>query len=336
MNTTRLTRRRVATALLAITAFAPVVGTGCGRIGFSSVSGLEELDSGPSPNNGSTANQDGGSASGLVEPGVTNDGGPTGQARVEDARVPTDSGPAAANDAGPGGFDAGPGTVDAGQLDAGRPDVGQPDAGPGPTGCASYPSAIACEDFEGSPPTAPWQQTGVGSFARILAPSERGQYVGRFQTAPGSRAAFQRSVAPLRNGDDVYMRAFIRVDADSASSWNVLMQAETSAFTAKTSLDFTRNAELNAVRSGSAFVSASFPTRRWACIEAHFFLSNTAGRIDVSVDGSSVGQQTGLNTSVPSDGLTELFFGIIADAANQASLQVEYDDVVFSESPIGC
>ena len=321
---------------ITVTVAALATSSGCGRIGFSSVSGLEELDA--------TTRDGGAGQSGLTDQnGSPTDTGSGNQGGGVDASAPTDAGPLPMNDAGDidaGDVDAGSGMPDAGMPDSGRPDAGQPDAGRPDAGnpvlgCAGFPTAIACEDFEANPPSAPWQQSGVGTFTRVSSTSERGQYVGRFRTAPGSRATFRRTVAPLQTGDDVYMRAFIRVNASSAGSWNVLMQAETASFSAKTSLDFTNNAELNAVRSGSAFFSGRFPTRRWACIEAHFFLSSSAGRIDVSIDGSPIGQRTGINTAVPAEGLNTLFFGIIADSANTATLEVEYDDVVFSRSPIG-
>ena len=245
--------------------------------------------------------------------------------------------------------DSGVGSVDASRADASRGDAsptdsgvpdgggdtGMPDGGPARLGCTLQAGAIACEDFEGAPPTAPWQQLGAGTFTRVRSPSERGQYFGRFETAPGSQVVFRRTVTPLHNGDDLYMRAFIRVNANSAASWNVLMQAASEPMSAKMSLDFTGNAELNAVHSDSIYFSGQFPTQRWACIEGHFFLSSTAGRIDVSVDGGSIGERTELDTAVPPDGLATVFFGIVAEAGNTATLQVEYDDVVFSRSPVG-
>ena len=131
------------------------------------------------------------------------------------------------------------------------------------------------------------------------------------------------------------MRAFIRVNADSAASWNVLLQAASEPHNAKMSLDFTGEAELNAVHSDTVFLTSQFPTRRWACIEGHLFLSSVAGRIGLSVDGSTVGEEIGLDTAVPPEGLTTVFFGILAESGNTATLQVEYDDVVFSRNPIG-
>ena len=125
------------------------------------------------------------------------------------------------------------------------------------------------------------------------------------------------------------------VNADSAASWNVLLQASSEPYNEKMSLDFTGDAELNAVHSNDVFLTSPFPTRQWACIEGHFFLSDVAGRIGLSVDGQTVGQETELDTAVPPGGLTTVFFGILAESGNTATLQVEYDDVVFSRNPIG-
>ena len=320
---------------------AAVTFAGCGRVGYATTSGLEDFDGGTSADAGGIPSQ-----LSDQDAAVVRDGGPQGGGQ-NDGGAALDSGPAldagSPIDAAPG-LDAGmpdagrpdAGRPDAGRPDAGMPDAGMPDAGQPILGCAAVSGVLACEDFEAGNPASPWQRTGLGTFSRIRQTTERGDFIGRFRAAPGTRATFRRSITPLQTGDDIYMRAFVRVNANAAASWNVLLQAESATFSAKTSIDFTGNAELNATRSASAFVSAGFPTRRWACIEAHFFLSTSAGRIDVDVDGASVGQRTGVNTAVPSEGLANLFFGIISDSGNTATLEVEYDDVIFSENPIGC
>lgn len=297
-------------------------------------------------------------ATNLCERGMRSDGGgadgPSGadsgheDASEPDGGMPFDAGPAG-NDAGPNDsgvepMDAGPvdggaidgGPADGGPIDGGPVDSGPIDSGPidaGPRDCRTVPGVIYCTSFED--PTLPDYDATVertGTVATSSAQVHTGALALRAQiTATDGRATLRNyGFASIASGE-IWTRVWVYVPAGT-SLHNLVFLALGEGVppygtysTALHDMGVT-TLWLDSTMSSFASGSGAVPVGRWVCMESRVVVSNTAGSGEIYVDGTRVGSQSGIDTSMATP-YANFSVGINWVSASQAPATIYLDDL---------
>lgn len=274
------------------------------------------------------ARRDGGLDAGADGGAVGMDAGP------RDAGPPTDAGPVDA-----GGADAG---ADAG-TDAGARDAGTPDAGAGETGCdGPLASAVVCDGYESDP--GPWSGATErsGSLERSTTFSAVGAYSLHPETTAvnGQAAVRADGLGPFNDGD-LWVRTNIYVPASaSIFDFTFLYVGSVVMPYQGVSLGIGRDGRAGAYSTiSSTYVSdfdrLIFPRDRWVCFELHVAVSETAGAVEVYMDGALAASRTALDT-LPIGEFTYAATGIDYTDPTQGPLEIYLDEYALSRARLPC
>ena len=225
--------------------------------------------------------------------------------------------------------------------DAGvAPDAPMVDGGPVGAGCG--PAAVFCDGFEGATLVPPWGGTIVdpGTFL--------GRSTGTFYSGAGAleadvlgetRSAFVYAPIdpPLASGE-VYVRGYFRFETTTLQHFDFL-QVSASAGGIGPLVYGGEIRVFNEFDPGTELLSATpytVPLGRFLCIEMRVAFHETAGVVDVWVDGAPVLHAEGTPTFTASQPVMQARAGASWAGPGQPSATVYVDDVVVSTARIGC
>lgn len=244
------------------------------------------------------------------------------------------------------GHDAGPidaGSPDAGPIDAQVGDAGTGDAGTGDAGTPPCPAgSIFCDGYE-DPALGAWAYSVErGGTAERTTERRRSGEASLRCTADGpmTKEARYSTTAPgaMRTGE-LWVRAhyFVPTTVTLVSGMSVvsLSEREPPYQGAHVFLDADSVDLVDAIGSARVAGDRPFPRDRWVCLELHALLDETAGALEVYVDGALVAQRSGIDT-VPTRGVEIAEIGIHYASVEQLGLELYVDDVAIAPTRTGC
>jgi hypothetical protein len=231
---------------------------------------------------------------------------------------------------------------DAHALDVGT-DAANGDGGMhGDTGCTgALSTALVCDGFETDP--GPWsgRNESGGSVMTDGTLAQRGtRSLHAATTVAGGNADRELvPIGPFTTGD-LWARASIYLPSSAVvSNFTWLYIGESIAPYAGVSLGMGGDGAAGAYSQISlTYTSDStlvVPRDRWTCLELHVHLSDTAGTVEIYIDGTLGSSSTGIDTN-PATGFTQFLAGIDYTDATQAPLEIWLDEVALSRSRLAC
>lgn len=262
---------------------------------------------------------------------------------------PTPDGAPLGPDAGvDGGRDAGTaqdaGERDAGRRDAGGPDAAAPDAGyGGDTACGTTLSAaMFCDGFEDGADFASWsegasERTGIVRW--VNDPTFRGRGAMRAEMTGTSGSVFLETLlTETIDGGDLWFRTYVYVPASETVDHYDFVSIGDSSNSEAMALAFTTNATpfvwITEIREPFRS-SMSIPRDTWTCLEVHLGLSDTAGTVELYVDGTLVQSASAVDTQ-PSEPIGSLAVGIPWANPSQPGTALYFDEVALGSTRLPC
>ncbi len=255
-----------------------------------------------------------------------------------DGHVPDDAGAFDAA-APPDGAPIDTGIMDAASPDAGPMDAGAADAGPDDTACDDILSgALFCSGFE-PPGFGEWVSGEMmnGTEERETTVTYRGLAALHARTDSFSGYAdWYADLGSTITVGELYARVYVYVPSGFTASAADFLD-----------VDGTDNGMFLGVGAGDSvfayFDKVSRQARsgpsaivrdRWTCVQVHVTVG-LGGSVDLSVDGTVVAGQTGVDTTV-SGGYDTVGGGLVWTDPTQASSEVYVDEVAVGTSPLPC
>lgn len=222
----------------------------------------------------------------------------------------------------------------------------------GPDSCgvpASCPAgAMFCEGFEsasgGTPPVgwafevSNWMGNPVDPGTRataVNAPVCRGNRAVSIHTVGGAQLARARK-GNLLLPNLFYVRYYYRVPSGPSSPFqSVLFDSGTELIQLQSDPSGTPGFVLNLPHGPQQPFATTVARDRWTCVELKIKVDSSQGEVALWVDGTLVGSRQGLDTHINGT-ITDVLFGASTGAGEQQDIDIFYDDVALSASPIGC
>lgn len=202
-----------------------------------------------------------------------------------------------------------------------------PDA---PMSCVGIPGVLACNNFEAEDPA--WTKLEVNGSALLSATDAitGEQALAATVTATGGKAVRTRGIATM---DRYYAKFYAKIPADSDTTGIALMHiGETTGQYLGTNIEISNGSLGTAIQSANIYeYPATFVRDKWMCLELDLTISDTAGRVQVKMDGVVVVDKNAVDTK-PQNAVGDLEVGI--SYAGAASTKVMIDDVVVASSPL--
>jgi hypothetical protein len=227
-------------------------------------------------------------------------------------------------------------------LDGGR-DAGMSDAGPDSTSCDDvHADALFCDGLEDET-LAAWDSffEHNGTIARTEERAYRGEGSLRSEiTGSGGYVTARFAIGALMSGQ-INVRGYFYVPSTVDISMGL------SIIQAGYDSDPWYHASLNIDEpsTSSVFVrtdadndwddGGTIPRDAWFCAELRVSISDTAGSVELWVDGVRTAMLSGIDT-LPSRGYERFVVGIPYTELTQTSALVYTDEVVYDDEPIGC
>lgn len=196
--------------------------------------------------------------------------------------------------------------------------------------CAGIAGVLACNNFEAEDPA--WTKLETNGTAALdpLAGFTGEKALAATVTATGGKAVRTRGIDMA---DRYYAKFYAKVPADSDTTGIALLHiGETSGQFLGT------NVEIGGGKLGVAVQSANlyeYPAEvardKWLCLELDLVISETAGRVIVRADGTTVIDRGSIDTK-PVGAVGDLEVGI--SYAGAANTKVLIDDVVVAREPL--
>ena len=263
-----------------------------------------------------------------------------------DGATPTDAGPAsrdAASDAPAPPRDGGPtdgGPVDGGPTDAPPFDAGF-DAGLPATACdGPLSGAIFCDGFEDGPGFAAWTSGPTASDGAVTWVEDvvyRGGGALRAEiTASRGQAFVRTSTAPAVGSGDYWFRAYVRFPSSAAlTHFNFAYSAPSGMGGVSYYIQDGQPYAFMEETMRSHPTTVLLPRDVWICLEYHLFVSDTAGTLEIFVDGVSARSVTGIDT-LAGGAYDRLAAGITYSASKQGPTTIYFDEIAVGTSRLPC
>ena len=262
---------------------------------------------------------------------------------------------ASGRDAAP--VDAAP-SIDAPMLDTGMPPVPEDAGGTGTDAATDAfvdPGATRCDDIHagaifcsGMEPAgfADWSEGNYGDDFAFVGRATSPTFLGDGSLYAESNAASQRAAAynifttPITSGD-IYLRTMVYLP----SGWSITGAssfAQVGILGApyhQLSLNVTASGQVSLyfqAEGGSDTIhGAMLPRDTWFCVEGHAQISDTAGRVELFLDGASQGTITSFDTH-PTAGYQRVVAGLPFTATDLTEVRLYLDEIVVSGTRVGC
>lgn len=255
-----------------------------------------------------------------------------------------------------GGGDDPPGRPDAGaSVDAGHDDAGADagdDAGADAgdvqpldsTSCDDvHAGAILCDGFEGLPELSLWSRAR-GGVSYVSTPAYRGMNALRALLLPSPRiASIDIFGLPRVSEGEAFIRVYVWVpSASPVEGLTILNYEEPSEPWGKVRVRIVGGAlGADGWSHDSSAALSSFgppmPRDRWVCVEVRILVSDTAGEVELFVDGTPVAF-LGPTDTAPAMPYQTLYAGITQDDYGVQTLPTELfmDELVVDTRRVGC
>lgn len=202
-----------------------------------------------------------------------------------------------------------------------------PDA---PMSCVGIPGVLACNNFEEEDPA--WTKLEVNGSALLSATTAYTgeQALSATVAATGGKAVRTRGIAAA---DRYYAKLYAKVPADSDTTGIALLHiGETTGDYLGTNIEISTGSLGTAIQSAGIYdYPATFVRDKWMCLELDLTISDTAGRVQVKMDGVVVVDKNAVDTK-PENAVGDLEVGV--SYAGAANTKVLIDDVVVAREPL--
>ncbi len=208
---------------------------------------------------------------------------------------------------------------------------GEVEEGDPPFDCNSVAGLIACNTFEAAP-SGGWTKLEVSGTA-VIATDESATGKSSLSTtvnAIGGKAVFTTGIAAA---DRYYAKLHVFVPSDSDKTGAAFIHlGETSGMFFGTNVELSGGMIGTAIQSASVYkYPAAMPLDRWVCLELDLTISDAAGRVVIRTDGTTVVDETNVDTK-PTGAIGDLEVG--NSYAGGANTRVLIDDVVVAREPL--
>jgi hypothetical protein len=205
-------------------------------------------------------------------------------------------------------------------------------------GCADIPGVLFCDGLD-TPGFPAWDAGSIGVALRETTIVHAG--ASSFHaSSPSPSEPVDLEVAPydhLTTGGVHYRAWFYLPSTVAITKFNLYGTDGDTAASGVVFLD--DHDELRAYDPTGAITLTSgiaTPRDRWFCVEIHVALATAAtGSISFDLDGSEIGERSGIATSPPG-GFTRLAVGLPFLDPAQGAVDLYVDDVATGTQPIGC
>jgi hypothetical protein len=268
-----------------------------------------------------------------------------------DAGMLADGGRDAALDAAAvdGSFDGAAPVDDAGSGDAGPADAGADggavdsgaDAGGTDTACGGpLAGALFCDGFEDGADLAAWMRGSEtdGLVTWVEDTVYRGRGALRVETtAPNGQAYVWSRYTPTVGDGDLWLRLYAFFPASSPlDHFNLAGVDPSSGPGGVTLYVYADRMAIWLEESETPFNSSTSPPRdTWTCLELHTVVSDTAGTVEIYVDGVLARAATGIDTRAPMP-YGSVSVGLPYTATGQPPTVLYVDEVAVGASRLPC
>ena len=235
------------------------------------------------------------------------------------------------------------GGPDSGGVDAGDTDSGGTDAGLDDTACDDALSGVLfCDGFEtaGFPGWDTTRETD-GRVTRATGTTWRGAGALRAETlAPAGQANLFTLALPAVGSGELWARVYLFVPSGAAFvDVNVLSLHEDASPFLGVAFGV-RDGERPYVFASTESASYAAPTvrlvrDRWICVLLHVTVDDTAGAVELSLDGDVAVARTAIDTR-PGAGFSYLVAGIGYSDPAQPPIEIYLDELAVDDAPLAC
>jgi hypothetical protein len=196
--------------------------------------------------------------------------------------------------------------------------------------CAGIVGVLACNNFETEDPA--WTEFETSGTAALNATDAftGAKALLATVTAVGGKAVRTRGIEA---SDRYYAKLYAKISADSDATGIALLHlGETSGQYLGTNIEIGGGMLGVAVQSANLYeYPAAIARDQWMCLELDLVVSETAGRVIVRADGTTVLDRGAIDTK-PAGAIGDLEVGI--SYAGGANTKVLIDDVVVAREPL--
>jgi hypothetical protein len=209
----------------------------------------------------------------------------------------------------------------------------------------AFASALLCDGFEEA--SSAWEEQSSGGLVelddRVASRGRRSLHV---RTTAASQYAAWMQPIPAQTSGDVYLRTMMRVaeGPPSAGQVNLVTLGQhrpdpVAVFTFNVGERGGAREIVHSYSSGTNLAywsssSSSLTRGAWLCLQMHIALSDSAGSIEIRVDGEVVVEQSGIDT-LPPGGFASTTVGVGWSSLTDP-IELYYDDFAVSRSPLPC
>ena len=196
--------------------------------------------------------------------------------------------------------------------------------------CAGIAGVLACNNFEAEDPAWTKLETNGSAALDATAAFTGEKALLASVTAVGGKAVRTRGI---EMADRYYAKLYAKIPADSDATGIALLHiGETSGQYLGTNVEISNGMLGAAVQSANLYeYPATVARDKWLCLELDLVISETAGRVIVRADGTTVLDRSAIDTK-PVGAIGDLEVGI--SYAGAANTRVMIDDVVVAREPL--
>jgi hypothetical protein len=207
------------------------------------------------------------------------------------------------------------------------------------TRCGQITGELFCEGFEGEPMLGSLQATAP-SFALVeTTHSFRGARALHARTEGAQEPAWVLgTVLPDLVAGELHARWYIYVPSGAAKLELASVHLVDAVFPHRGVIVGVHEGmmDLTATETGDYLVSqVAVPRDRWACVQLHVTISQTAGVVESWLDGVSTGRFTGIDT-LPAVSYRSVHAGMFATSLATEPQELWTDELAVATLPIAC
>lgn len=198
--------------------------------------------------------------------------------------------------------------------------------------CATLTNALACNNFEAEDPA--WTKIETNGLTAL---DETDAFTGKRAlsaqvSATGGKAVRTRGIESV---DRYYARLYAKLPAGANTTGVALLHlGETSGMFLGTNVEISNGMLGVAVQSANLYeYPMAMPIDQWTCLELELVVAETAGRVILRADGTTIFDRSAIDTR-PTGAIGDLEVGISYGGAAGAKALI--DDVVISRDPVPC